>query len=245
MDKYDRLLVIGDIHGKWERFKSVYDKVGFNPEKDLIVFLGDYLDRGDAPVPVMEWVMEHYGQKNMVFLRGNHEQMFYDAFLEVQRSDGHNAFSLNSSLAKWLVNGGQITYEEIRKTGRKDTLISNWLRLVAKLPLCTEMVVNDQTYWFMHANCNPDLPLAEQDDDDLLWRRTLAERPEFHHGEQIIVLGHTPVQKLRYEPKPQWLQSGRLVLMDTGSYLEPISPLGPGKISCADLLSGEIYQSAV
>ena len=54
MDKYDRLLVIGDIHGKWERFKSVYDKVGFNAEKDLIVFLGDYLDRGDAPVPVME-----------------------------------------------------------------------------------------------------------------------------------------------------------------------------------------------
>ena len=49
MDKYDRLLVIGDIHGKWERFKSVYDKVGFNAEKDLIVFLGDYLDRGDAP----------------------------------------------------------------------------------------------------------------------------------------------------------------------------------------------------
>ena len=30
MDKIDRLLVIGDIHGKWERFKSVYDKVGFN-----------------------------------------------------------------------------------------------------------------------------------------------------------------------------------------------------------------------
>jgi len=245
MDKYDRLLVIGDIHGKWERFKSVYDKVGFNPEKDLIVFLGDYLDRGDAPVPVMEWVMEHYGQKNMVFLRGNHEQMFYDAFLEVQNSGGHNAFSLNSSLARWLVNGGQITYEEIRKTGRKDELISNWLRLIAKLPLCTEMVVNDQTYWFMHANCNPDLPLAEQDDVDLLWRRTLAERPELHCGEQIIVLGHTPVQALGYEAKPQWLQNGRLVLMDTGSYLDSSNPLGAGRISCVDLLSGEIYQSAV
>ena len=128
MDKYERLLVIGDIHGKWERFKSVYDKVGFNAEKDLMVFLGDYLDRGDAPVPVMEWVMEHYGQKNMVFLRGNHDQMFYDAFLEVQNSDGHNAFSLDSSLAMWLGNGGKITYEEIRKTGRKDELISKWLR---------------------------------------------------------------------------------------------------------------------
>jgi len=124
-------------------------------------------------------------------------------------------------------------------------LISKWLRLIAKLPLCTEIVVNDQTYWFMHANCNPDVPLAEQDDVDLLWRRTLAERPELHHGEQIIVLGHTPVQALGYEAKPQWLQKDRLVLMDTGSYLEPVGPFKAGKISCADLLSGEIYQSAV
>ena len=88
MDKIDRLLVIGDIHGKWERFRSVYDKVSFNAEKDLLVFLGDYLDRGEEPVPVMEWVMEHYGQKNMIFLRGNHEQMFYDAFMETHGSGG-------------------------------------------------------------------------------------------------------------------------------------------------------------
>ncbi|SHK58389.1 serine/threonine protein phosphatase 1 [Selenomonas ruminantium] len=245
MEKIDRLLVIGDIHGKWERFKSVYDKVSFNAETDLIVFLGDYLDRGDAPVPVMEWVMEHYGQKNMVFLRGNHEQMFYDAFLESPSSEGHRVFSLDSSLSLWLGNGGQITYEGIRKTGKKEELIADWLSLVAKLPLCTEIVVNNQTYWFMHANCNPGLPLSEQDDVDLLWRRTLAERPNLHNGEQIIVLGHTPVQALGYEAKPQWLQNGRLVLMDTGSYLDSLSHLGPGKISCADLLSGEIYQSAV
>ncbi len=245
MEKIERLLVIGDIHGKWERFKSVYDKVGFNPDNDLIVFLGDYLDRGDAPVPVMEWVLEHYGQKNMIFLRGNHEQMFYDAFLEAQSSEGRNAFSMDSSLAMWLRNGGQITYEGIRKTGRKDELISNWLSFISKLPLCTEIVVNEHTYWFMHANCNPDLPLSEQDDVDLLWRRTLAERPSLHHGEQIIVLGHTPVQALGFEAKPQWLQNGRLILMDTGSYLDSSRHLGIGKISCADLLSGEIYQSVV
>ena len=245
MDKIDRLLVIGDIHGKWERFCSVYDEVGFNVEKDLIVFLGDYLDRGDAPVPVMEWVMKHYGQKNMIFLRGNHEEMFYEAFMEVQNSEGHKAFSLDSSMAMWLKNGGRITYEGIRDTGREEELISNWLSLIAKLSLCIEIMVNDQTYWFMHANCNPDLPLAGQDDVDLLWRRTLAERPYLHQGEQTIVLGHTPVQALGYEAKPQWLQNGRLVLMDTGSYLDSINHMGPGRISCVDLLSGAIYQSAV
>ncbi len=239
MNKFDRLLVVGDIHGKWERFMSVYDKVQFDAEKDLIVFLGDYLDRGDNPVPVMEWVLEHYGQKNMIFLRGNHEQMFYDAFEELESGEGRKCFSLDSPLALWLENGGQTTYEGIRKTGRKDELIPKWLDLIKKMPLCFEIEVNNQIYWFVHANCNPDMPLTEQDDIDLLWRRTLAVTPSLHNGQQIIALGHTPVQSLGHGAKPQWLQDGRLVLMDTGSYL------GTGKISCADLLSGEIYQSSV
>ena len=82
MDKLDRLLVFGDIHGKWNRFVEAYRKVGFDPDKDMMVFLGDYLDRGEQPVPVMEWVLEHFGQRHMIFLRGNHEQMFYNAMRE-------------------------------------------------------------------------------------------------------------------------------------------------------------------
>ncbi len=86
MDKIDRLLVFGDIHGKWNRFVEVYRKVGFNSETDMMVFLGDYLDRGEQPVSVMEWVMEHFGQRHMIFLRGNHEQMFYKAMREKEET---------------------------------------------------------------------------------------------------------------------------------------------------------------
>ena len=231
MNSIERLLVVGDIHGNWEKFKSLYDKIGFDPEKDLIVFLGDYLDRGDEPVPVMEWVMEHYGQKNMIFLRGNHEQMFYDAVLDLQVNEN------NRSIGLWLSNGGNTTCEGIKNSGKSNELISNWLNLVAKLPLYTEIIINDKTYWFMHANCNPNLPISKQTEGDLLWNRTLAQMPKLHNGEQTIVLGHTPVQFLGLEAKPQWFQNGKLVLMDTGSFLEE------GKISCADLLSGKIYQS--
>lgn len=237
MDNLERLLVFGDIHGKWEKFQSAYRKVKFNPAKDLLVFLGDYLDRGEEPVPVMEWVMEHYGQKNMIFLRGNHEQMFYEALKERKEQIGLLDFLFGSPKGMWLRNGGSITYEEIKKTGREEALIDSWLKLIEQMPLYAEVVINDQPYWFMHANCNPALPLAKQALKDLLWERTLASHPEFHQGMQVIALGHTPVQALGYEGKPQWLQEGRLVLMDTGSFLEK------GKISCADLLSRNIFQS--
>ena len=54
MENFDRILVCGDIHGEWDKFMMTYKKAAFNQDKDLLVFLGDYLDRGEQPVPVME-----------------------------------------------------------------------------------------------------------------------------------------------------------------------------------------------
>lgn len=238
MDKIDRLLVFGDIHGKWNRFVEAYQKVGFNPDKDMMVFLGDYLDRGEQPVSVMEWVMEHFGQRHMIFLRGNHEQMFYKAMREKEETSNLLTFLFGSPKALWLNNGGSITSSEIDKTGRKESLVDSWLKLIEQLPLYTEIEVNGQIYWFMHADCEPDVPLTEQKTKTLLWNRSLAMHPQLHQGKQIIVLGHTPVQALGYQARPQWLQDDRLVLMDTGSFMEN------GCVSCADLLSGEVYQSS-
>lgn len=238
MDKIDRLLVFGDIHGKWNRFVEAYRKVGFDPDKDMMVFLGDYLDRGEQPVPVMEWVLEHFGQRHMIFLRGNHEQMFYNAMREKEETSNLLSFLFGSPKALWLNSGGSITSSEIEKTGRKESLVDSWLKLIEQLQLYTEIEVNGQIYWFMHADCEPDVSLTEQKTKTLLWDRSLAMHPQLHQGKQIIVLGHTPVQALGYQARPQWLQDGRLVLMDTGSFMEN------GRVSCADLLSGEVYQSS-
>ena len=238
MDKLDRLLVFGDIHGKWNRFVEAYRKVGFDPDKDMMVFLGDYLDRGEQPVPVMEWVLEHFGQRHMIFLRGNHEQMFYNAMKEKEEMSNLLSFLFGSPKALWLNSGGSITSSEIEKTGRKESLVDSWLKLIEQLHLYTEIEVNGKIYWFMHADCEPDVPLTEQKTKTLLWDRSLAMHPQLHQGKQIIVLGHTPVQALGYQARPQWLQDGRLVLMDTGSFMEN------GRVSCADLLSGEVYQSS-
>ena len=175
----------------------------------------------------------------MIFLRGNHEQMFYKAMKDKEESGSLLSFLFGSPKALWLNNGGSITYSEIQKSGRKEALLNSWLKLVEQLPLYTEVEVNGRLYWFMHADCEPDIPLAEQKTKTLLWNRSLAMHPQLHQGEQTIVLGHTPVQALGYKAQPQWLQDGKLVLMDTGGFMEN------GCVSCADLLSREIYQSSV
>jgi len=70
---FERIIVVGDIHGDYESFKRIVEL--FNPDRDVIVFLGDYADRGDMGVEVIEGVnelIENYGDR-IVALKGNHE----------------------------------------------------------------------------------------------------------------------------------------------------------------------------
>lgn len=40
---YRRILVVGDIHGQYEKLKSLYEKLEFNQQEDLLIFLRDYV----------------------------------------------------------------------------------------------------------------------------------------------------------------------------------------------------------
>ncbi len=72
------LLVVGDIHGDYESFhyiKSLAERVGMRG--GLVVFLGDYIDRGEPEeqVLVVKGLSELSSRiaGNLVLLRGNHE----------------------------------------------------------------------------------------------------------------------------------------------------------------------------
>lgn len=72
--KGKRVLVIGDLHGDLvaaERVRTVFEGSGF----DALVFLGDYVDRGDRSVATLSKVMDMKvkASKKVFMLRGNHE----------------------------------------------------------------------------------------------------------------------------------------------------------------------------
>ena len=57
----ERLIVAGDIHGDLDSFNTI--KKLFIPDTDLLIFLGDYADRGPQSVEVIEGIQElikHY-----------------------------------------------------------------------------------------------------------------------------------------------------------------------------------------
>ena len=74
-----RYLAVGDIHGCFTALSTLAAFVPFKHE-DVVVTLGDYVNRGPNSRAVLEWLIDYQRGGKLVPLRGNHELMMRLAF---------------------------------------------------------------------------------------------------------------------------------------------------------------------
>ena len=238
--QYKRILAVGDIHGMYQKLLSLMDQVQFNPAEDLLVFLGDYIDRGSQSLECLDYVMDLCKQypERVIPLLGNHEAMclnYYD--YELHKRSLMDNFGKQMVLV-WLDNGGTDTHRQFKKLKRPELQKRlRWIRT-----LSNHYHVGD--YYFCHAGIQPFIPLEKQRESDLLWiREAFFELYEGRYG--TIVVGHTPTQNLK---KKYWSDSdtppvtpqffvNKIILCDTGAFIDG------GKLSCVDVLTGEYWQA--
>jgi serine/threonine protein phosphatase 1 len=217
-----RIYCIGDIHGRADLLldmaKTVHeDAARFNGQK-IVVFLGDYIDRGMHSKEVVTILAEasFLVEFEKVFLCGNHEQTLLD-FLKGEYP----------VLKEWWRYGAQTTFYSygiaIAGIPSEAKYPALQAQLQAAIPdshlnffqqLSRYVVVGD--YCFVHAGIKPGIELAQQRDSDLFWIREEFLNSKKPH-EKIIVHGHTIVS----EPE-NWPNR---IAIDTGAYLS-------GKLSC-------------
>ena len=229
---YQRILAIGDIHGRFDRLSSLFNKINFDSEKDFLILLGDYIDRGNENLHCLQWAMRISELENVVALRGNHEQMMFMYYV---------VGDFNSTI--WLPNGGNKTKAEIEEWSKTDPeFLNHALKFIYNRPLYHQIFIEGEEYIFCHAGLKPNVSFENQDEESLLWIR--EEFYNNYHGSANVVVGHTPTPYVRDVPNlnlenpyyPIKLPN-KITLLDTGSFLPQ------GKISCMDILSGKIWQS--
>lgn len=231
---YSRVLAIGDVHGMYEKLIKLMDKIRFNPDEDMLIFLGDYIDRGPDPGRCLQYIfaLQQQYPDVVVCLMGNHEVMMSSYFM--QKRGSYNNLIVDYA-GSWLDNGGLETLKQLDEmdADTKEEL----LQWVMNLPVKYQY----QDYFFCHAGVDPDVPLAVQNEFDMLWRR--QQWWEQYKGEETLVVGHTPVQKVmkltgkeRRTPKPLFL-TNHVIMCDTGAYMSG------GKLSCVDVLAGKVWQA--
>ena len=67
------LYVMSDIHGCYDTFLSMLEKIGFS-DTDELILAGDYIDRGPQSYEMLQWIERR--PPNVCVLRGNHEAEF-------------------------------------------------------------------------------------------------------------------------------------------------------------------------
>jgi serine/threonine protein phosphatase 1 len=73
----NRTLIIGDVHGHYTELMRALEHADYDPASDRLVFLGDYINRGEESREVLDFVvhLEAAEPGRHVFLRGNHEDI--------------------------------------------------------------------------------------------------------------------------------------------------------------------------
>lgn len=185
------IYAVGDVHGRLDLLTALARQVAEDAAErpHLLVFCGDYIDRGPASAEVVEWLLclKRRLGGSVRLLKGNHEQ----ALLRFVHDP--------DSGAMWLRFGGDATLASYgvptphptgSLTAARDELLSRMPAAHLWLLEGLEPLVVRHDYAFVHAGIAPDVPLREQSEDDLLWVRDefLEAKGPF---EKIIVHGHS------------------------------------------------------
>lgn len=210
-----RVYAIGDIHGRVDLLRRLHgmileDAAGAAAERQTVIYLGDYIDRGMNSREVIDLLLDNpLPEFESVHLLGNHEEFVLDF-----------ASSLRSA-RMWLHNGGDTTLHsygvEVPDVVHRDQDLEDarddfftrmppsHMAFLRGLRLCHE--VGD--YFFVHAGVKPGVPLDRQKPQDLVWIRDEFLQSEADFG-KVVVHGHTIGRDVD-------MRSNRIGI-DTGAY---------------------------
>lgn len=204
-----------DIHGQKDLFHSMYDWCMRQDPECMIIYGGDACDRGDYGYDIM---CELLDLPNVIYLKGNHEDMFvqacdtiighyacddemYNYLHKIHTQDEANTIlhaiqNETITLACW--NGGHPTLTAWIRNGADEEFVER----IRNLPLTFQTDTVDFCHSAYSPNAFNDVAQAEYNNivpnhwaaDGLLW-----DRHSLNYGwttGRYVVFGHTPTVNL-------------------------------------------------
>ncbi len=209
-----KYLVIPDIHGTYSVFKKVVEFIKSECEEDrVIIFLGDYMDRGEsgevygkefidagsfhtlkALLDLDKWAKKE--SRELHFLRGNHEIFFEDHFLK-ERTYAYDTYPFFKESVDVL-----------------EFAFKNDYTLFAKLEEFLENLLpyyldEENGYLFVHAGVDFKIGTLENQTKKgtIYWIRE-----KFFYGDEElpfkVIFGHTPFNEVFIRENKIGLDSG-------------------------------------
>ncbi|MEE3662452.1 metallophosphoesterase [Brenneria sp. g21c3] len=181
-DDYQRIFVVGDIHGCYQALLDALATRQFDRQTDLLISVGDLIDRGPDSPACLALLDEPW----FTAVCGNHEQMAREALSED-----------NGWL--WSRNGGS-WYSALDDADKR--IVAGRIAQTADLPLVIDVDIGGRHYVIAHADYPADDYAFGKavDEDELVWGRNRITRAMAGEGDKIagahlFIFGHTPLHK--------------------------------------------------
>ena len=233
-----RAYAIGDVHGHFDLLQDAHRLIAADRKRtgDMdapVIHLGDLVDRGPESAEVVDFLAAGPapGHAPWCCVKGNHDHMFRlfladpperDSRLKREYTWLHPRLGGTTTLASYGIADPETRPEAEIAAEARARVPANHLAYIDQMPfyLAAAGVL------FVHAGIRPDVALAEQNPEDLMWIRE-----EFHNFRDqhphLIVHGHTPIEVATHY--------GNRVNLDTGAAYG-------GPLTTAVVENGEVWQ---
>ena len=188
----ERVVVITDIHGCLDECRELLDRLSFDKTKDMLINLGDTIDRGPQIYELFEFLRdlkEEMGDR-FVLIRGNHEQMMLDA-----------TAGPGSSKDLWYYNSGEKTVFSFINHKHKIQEFRSWYEA---MPL----YYTEERFQCVHA-CLKDEDPKKNDVETLIWGR------DTDYDGKLVLTGHTPYKMPLY-----FKGAGAVAIIEEGIWMK-------------------------
>lgn len=224
-----RVYAIGDIHGCHDLLVALLEAVREETSKDehgpLLIFLGDYVDRGPDSRKVIDCLSQLGPQGvNARFLCGNHEEAMLGFLADFQAGKAWPGYGGRETLSSYGIKAPDNDADAAawRETWNdfRGVIPQGHLRFLRSLEDRIEL----GRFLFVHAGVDPSRPLDRQKVRDLRWiREPFLSDPRLL--DRIVVHGHTPVERP--------FSDRRRIGVDTWAYAK-------GILSAVELSAGQM-----
>lgn len=198
---------VGDIHGRFDLLLPLVEAIvadlhDSRAERKMVIFLGDYIDRGPDSRGVIRLLAGLSRSQGVEwrFLKGNHEQAMLEFLEDPSRGARWCEYGGDRALQSWGLRVPELAHRT-----------EAWARVAADLrhkltkPKLAflenlELSVTVGDYFFSHAGARPGIALDRQSSEDLMWIRQPFLESETGF-ESVVVHGHTPTLRVHADQR--------------------------------------------
>jgi serine/threonine protein phosphatase 1 len=179
---------IGDLHGEVSLLRRLLHTIPYQPE-DTLVFLGDYLDRGENSIETIRVLQAlHKEHAKCIFIRGNHDDTWLD---EWDGTRFKQAPGMPGARKVWNSCHGHVPHD-----------IGTWLET-------TRIDYEDDHAYYVHAGIKPGLPFWRTETIYKLWGEESFLHSDYNWGKPVV-FGHWQF--------PQPMITDNKIGVDTGAW---------------------------